>query len=166
MPSSLAFSTGLPAVASVKSTLHGRPLSSRRAHAVSVSRNLRGSRMTMSPGGIMEAISRRGLFNNFITAGFIGAALWIIVTPAEKMGAPAANANSSLADPNSATVTSKVFFDVTIGGQSAGRIVLGLFGDDLPKTTQNFEKLCTGEMGFGFKDSIGKCFTILSRPQG
>ena len=33
-----------------------------------------------------------------------------------------------------ADVTSKVFFDVSIGGVPQGRIVMGLFGKDVPKT--------------------------------
>merc|ERR1712178_411968 len=43
----------------------------------------------------------------------------------------------------------KVFFDVHIGGQSAGRITMELFADVVPGTAENFRCLCTGEKGVG-----------------
>ena len=43
----------------------------------------------------------------------------------------------------------RVFFDVTIGGAPAGRIVFELFSDIVPKTAENFRALCTGEKGNG-----------------
>lgn len=46
-----------------------------------------------------------------------------------------------------------VFFDITIGGVATGTIVMELFEDVVPKTAQNFLQLCTGEKGFGYKDS-------------
>lgn len=44
------------------------------------------------------------------------------------------------------TVTRKVFFDVSIGGQPVGRIVLGLFGNTAPKTVTNFVSLAGNEV--------------------
>lgn len=43
----------------------------------------------------------------------------------------------------------RVFFDVDIGGERVGRIVLELFADIVPKTAENFRALCTGEKGIG-----------------
>lgn len=50
-------------------------------------------------------------------------------------------------------VTHKVWFDITIGGEEAGRIEIGLFGKTVPKTVENYVELAKKEKGEGFKGS-------------
>jgi peptidylprolyl isomerase len=42
-----------------------------------------------------------------------------------------------------------VFFDISIGGNPAGRVTMELFSEACPKTAENFRALCTGEKGVG-----------------
>ncbi|KAJ2797462.1 cytochrome P450 monooxygenase 41, partial [Coemansia helicoidea] len=43
----------------------------------------------------------------------------------------------------------RVFFDIALGGRPAGRIVMELYKDKVPRTAENFRALCTGEKGEG-----------------
>ncbi|GLV35164.1 Cyclophilin 40 [Carabus blaptoides fortunei] len=46
-------------------------------------------------------------------------------------------------------VNNFVYFDIQIGEEKGGRVVAELFDDVVPKTTENFRALCTGEKGIG-----------------
>ncbi|XBW35955.1 hypothetical protein QEN19_001528 [Hanseniaspora menglaensis] len=46
----------------------------------------------------------------------------------------------------------KTFFDISIGGKEAGRIVFELY-NDTPKTSENFYQLCKGDFGFAKSNS-------------
>ena len=43
----------------------------------------------------------------------------------------------------------QAFIQIKIGSEVAGKILVGLFGDVVPKTVANFKALCTGEAGVG-----------------
>jgi len=51
------------------------------------------------------------------------------------------------------TVTHEVYFDIEIDGETAGRVVIGLFGETTPKTVENFVALAEGRDGIGYKQS-------------
>ena len=67
------------------------------------------------------------------------------------MGCGASNLESL--EPGARSDNPNVFFDITIGGKSAGRITMELRADVVPRTAENFRCLCTGEKG---KGKLGK----------
>jgi len=48
---------------------------------------------------------------------------------------------------NISLIIFKVAFTIAIDGEERGEVVMGLFGNTVPKTAENFRVLCTGEMG-------------------
>ncbi|WFD42299.1 peptidylprolyl isomerase [Malassezia psittaci] len=52
-----------------------------------------------------------------------------------------------------AKVTNYVFFDIEQGDQTLGRITLGLYGDTVPKTVENFVALAQRGEGRGYAGS-------------
>ncbi|KAJ2829980.1 cytochrome P450 cyp2 [Coemansia erecta] len=48
----------------------------------------------------------------------------------------------------------RVFFKVSTNSKPLGRIVMELRKDVVPKTAENFRALCTGEKGYGYKNTI------------
>merc|ERR1711970_48226 len=48
---------------------------------------------------------------------------------------------------------SRVYFDLAVNGQKAGRLTFKLHDDVTPKCAENFRQLCTGEPGFGYEGS-------------
>lgn len=53
-------------------------------------------------------------------------------------------------------VTEEVVFDITVGGQPAGQLKIGLFGQTVPKTVQNFATICG--QGINGKTYAGSAF--------
>lgn len=50
-------------------------------------------------------------------------------------------------------VTAKVWFDIQIGDEKAGRVEIGVFGKTVPKTAKNFVELAKKPEGKGYKNS-------------
>lgn len=85
--------------------------------------------------------SRQGFYMMLVAAAVIFLLMQSLATADDKLKGP--------------KVTEKVFFDIEIGGEPAGRIVIGLFGKTVPKTVKNFKSLAVGDQ----KDENGKVLT-------
>eukprot|EP00933_Yihiella_yeosuensis_P015058 TRINITY_DN13257_c0_g1_i1.p1 TRINITY_DN13257_c0_g1~~TRINITY_DN13257_c0_g1_i1.p1 ORF type:complete len:477 (-),score=117.59 TRINITY_DN13257_c0_g1_i1:129-1559(-) len=52
----------------------------------------------------------------------------------------------------------RVYFDISIGNRTGGRVVIELFADVTPRTAENFRGLCTGEYGTGRTTKKRLCY--------
>ena len=54
----------------------------------------------------------------------------------------------------------RVFFDIEIGGESSGRVVIELYAHVAPRTCENFRALCTGNFASGYS-CIGRIWNAI-----
>jgi len=65
------------------------------------------------------------------------------ITVVATSGGVLASVADTTTDPE--TITDKVYFDVSVDGKPAGRVVIGLFGQTVPRTVENFRSLVSGD---------------------
>lgn len=68
--------------------------------------------------------------------------------------ASCASPQMSRVQEHSRDTNPRVFLKVAADGETLGTITVELFSHIVPKTAENFRALCTGEKGFGLRDSV------------
>ena len=87
--------------------------------------------------------------NRSILALYAAASLLLLYITRNFVSSSSQSATNKVNIKNMGTENPVVFFDITIGGSSKGRIEMELRADVVPKTAENFRQLCTGEKGVG-----------------
>jgi cyclophilin family peptidyl-prolyl cis-trans isomerase len=88
----------------------------------------------------LEMIRRRDVLEGTFLAPVVAAATALLNYPGQSL--------ASYIDPSTdpPAITKRVFLDVSFGddknNEQGGRLVIGLYGDSLPKTVENFVTLC------------------------
>ena len=85
---------------------------------------------------------RRQFIHSITTASIISSSLNPLSVSAE-------DEIATSIDPSTVKITQKVFLDIKFANYKTKRLVIGLFGDDMPNTVENFVKLCTNSEGEG-----------------
>jgi len=79
--------------------------------------------------------------------------------PAKQYSRHSSAPRAMVIDPNQPNfglphrVTSIVYMNISLDDKHLGQVRIGLFGDVVPKTAENFRALATGEKGFGYNNS-------------
>ena len=94
------------------------------------------------------------------SSGGKGEALAAAATSASQLFTFTENANTA----DQTYHNPRVFLDLHIGARRAGRIVIELFADVVPRTAENFRCLCTGERGLGQRTGTLPLARGASRP--
>lgn len=84
--------------------------------------------------------------------------LWLCVSLCLRWALGQTQTQNNNQDPNRnpnqlPTNLTKLYMDITIGGRAEGRFTIVLRNDTVPKTAMNFEALCLGTYGYGYKNS-------------
>jgi peptidylprolyl isomerase len=55
-------------------------------------------------------------------------------------------------------ITDTVYLDISVDEEPLGRIVVGLFGEVVPRTAENFKRLCACDAGKGKYSGVDLCY--------